>query len=107
MNDIIVEGEKIIAFGDVSGIEILPSQTKYQYLKAWPKDTNGKKLPKGLCKWAQIKYEVEAKTPEELDIEQVEKDKQEEYDIITQKLPELLQDAKTKGLTFEQFLDTI
>lgn len=107
MNDIIVEEGKIIAFGDVSAIEMLPGQTKYEYLKAWPKDGNGKKLPKDLCKWVQIKYEVEAKTQEEIDIEQAEKDKQEESDKIMQKLPELLQNAKINSLTWEQFLDTI
>lgn len=108
MDTLVVDDTKIIAFGDIEGMTLQPEWLVYEnYNKLWPKGIDGKKLPKALCKFSRIKIEVEAKTQEDLDAEQAEKDKQYEYDKILQKLPELLQDAKTNSLTWEQFLDTI
>ena len=110
MNDLIINtnDNTIIEFGDVTGIELQPGWQKYEnYEKPWPKGLDNKRLPKGLCKWSPILFEVEAKTQDDIDAEKAEEEKQELYEEIRKELPELLLDAKTKGLTFEQFLDTI
>ncbi len=108
MNNLIIENEKVIMFGELEEIQLTANQELIEnYTKPWPVNQNQKKLCKRLCYWDDTTQEVKAKTQDMLNADIQAVIDREGQKKVLQEMGKILIECAEKNLTFGDFIDMI